>query len=562
MFGHDSQPSRVYAYGAQIPKEWREVANDRLRVAHQYRNRLVELELNRRAMVDGLLLELSPDLVETERALSEAEQHLLDCCETAKKMRQQQQSRKDSPAVAAMIKAAREPLRELRVKRKELRADLFNRQDFKDRQDLIELDFRNAWKAARAECGLHCGHYLTVEQARGGDRSGAPPRFKRFEGDGKISVQIQKGGNFADAAPDTPGKIGRYLQVDPWDGVGNGKWRTGRIRIGSDEKRNPVWLPFRVALHRPVPADSMVKWAWLQAKRVAGNTKWSLQLVLARTEWEAKPCGDGVVAIMPGWSSVADGIQAATWVGSDGATGHIIIPNEQISRQRKCEDLQGIRDKNFNDIRERLGHLRAKAPDWFKEATDSMHQWRSEARLAGLVWRWKDNRFKGDDHFFTQAEAWRKQDKHLWEWQAHQRTGISRWRKDHYRRAAASLAERYGTAVIPAIDWRTFGRDAEIGEDDGAKKHAELRRLASVGMLVDAIKQRIPTETVDPAHIADTCGNCGEPWESHDCGIDSHHESKCLNLLRKFHGDDEASIARLFKARSTTTLVRIAAKGA
>ena len=564
MFGNDSKPSRVFAYGAKIDKASKAIAQERLFQAHQYRNQLVALELDRRAKVDSLLVDMSPMLAQCENDLAMLESTIEQLIESAKKYRIQAQTKKDDPAIAAALKDAKAQRKELAAKRKELRRALFADPVFKDRQQAIELDFRNAWKFARANCGLHCGHYLTIEQARGGDRSGAPPRFMRFDGNGKISVQVQNGGYLRDAVAGGTGRISRYLQIDEptGKGFGGGKWRTGRIRIGSDEKRQPLWLEFRTHLHRDIPPDAQVKWAWLQAKRIGTNTKWQLQLVLAQDEWQAKPCGDGAVAIMPGWASVADGIQAATWVGSDGAKGHIVIPKEQLLRIHKCRDLQEIRDRNFNDIRERLTAIRDKAPEWWQEYTEHMAKWRAPAKLAALIHKWRDDRFSGDAHLYAQAEAWRKQDKHLYDWQTQQQSKVQRWRKTFYRQTAAKLAQDYGTVLLPKIDWKTFATKAAVGEDDG-KRNApdEYRRLAAVSFLCDALNNRIHTDVIDANGIAGECGNCGEPWETHACGLSDQKESECLNMLRRFWQDDQVTLARFFKGRSINHAMKMA-KGA
>src|SRR3972149_3669116 len=71
MFGNKSEPSRFYRYGAFEPVEGLSVINDQMHKAHVYRNRLVELEIERRKRVREALLELSPELIQIEAALKD-----------------------------------------------------------------------------------------------------------------------------------------------------------------------------------------------------------------------------------------------------------------------------------------------------------------------------------------------------------------------------------------------------------------------------------------------------------------------------------------------------------
>jgi hypothetical protein len=555
MFGHDSMPTRVYSYGADIRGENRERAMEVLRTAHNYRNQLVELELKRRNNVEECLARLSPALIDADAAIAGIEAEIDAFLAAAKKIKVIGQTTKLPPDLRCKIKDAKARLKDERAKRKEIRTALFASSEFKAEQQAIEEGHRSAWKQARANCGLHCGTYLVIEQARGGDRSGAPPSFERFDGTGRIAVQIQKGGDFRLATTDSGSKIARYIQADHSDS----RWRDARIRVGSDESKNPIWLDFRLSLHRDPPADSAVKWAWLVAKRIGTKIKWQFQLVLARTEWQRKRCGVGTVAVMPGWAAQKDGLRAASWMGTDGGVGHLVIPNEQITRLRKCTELRSIRDRNFEDIKDRMSKMLATGPEWIRERTEHIKQWRAQAKLASVVIAWRYDRWQGDEHAFALAEAWRKQDKHLLEWEAHQRHGVQQWRKNLYRDFSAQMAERYETVVLPKIDWRTFGELPEEEDADGSRKAAtaaatEYRKLAAVGHLVDNLKQSLDSHMVDPSGIAALCGNCQD--EDCSCGREPD-ESRCINLLRRSLTDEQ--MGQFFLQRNTNQAMRMAA---
>jgi len=556
MFGHKSKPSKVYAYGATIRKADLPQAVDVLRTAHRYRNKLVELEHRRREAVDDLCRELSPTLRAVEAAYEAADEAAKAAVSDARALRAKSRKRKIPAELSARIKAAK-ALKSARYKeRKALRADLFNSDDFQERQKVIEADHKARWKAARAACGLHFGTYLAVEEARGRDRSGPPPVFRRFGHSGRIAVQIQGGGSLSDACAEGNGKIPYQLQIDgPLPGT-SGKRRDARIRIGSDEQRKPIWLPFIVTLHRPIPEDGVIKRAWLMGKKHGTHIKWELQLVIAREEWPvADDCAtEGMIAVDVGWRLRPNGdIRVATWRsdvdGEDG--GELCIPREYVDRLRKCEDLQSIRDKHLDAILPKMSAYRKdcasratkgdEAAQAFCDRSDHVWQWRSPARLAGLILWWRDHRVPGDEAVFDEAEAWRQQDKHLYDWQGHQRKSWQRWRKNLYRNFAADLSRRGASVVIEDVRWTDLMHD----DDENDKSFSRVaQRTAAVGMLCDILRQRFrsviecdPRWTTRDCHacgqrddwdqitdLRHTCSNCGADWDQ--------DENACWNLLR------------------------------
>ena len=56
MYGHDSLPSRIYAYKALRPTSGLDLVFDQLRHAHRYRNDLIALERTRHEMAHHVLV--------------------------------------------------------------------------------------------------------------------------------------------------------------------------------------------------------------------------------------------------------------------------------------------------------------------------------------------------------------------------------------------------------------------------------------------------------------------------------------------------------------------------
>src|SRR5690606_22488963 len=95
-------------------------------------------------------------------------------------------------------------------------------------------------------------------------KNAMPPRFRRWDGSGKLAVQLQNGLPVEDAFGDDT-----RLQIDPVDPVAwNSPSRSERIhknrtkvriRIGS-ENRKPIWAELDIAMHRPLPKGGKIKW--------------------------------------------------------------------------------------------------------------------------------------------------------------------------------------------------------------------------------------------------------------------------------------------------------------
>ena len=139
---------RAYVYGARAPTENAELVREQIFKAHRYKNKLVEIELARRA-ARGTVLKPHID------------------------------------ARAEQYRVARERGENLKLPKLEL-----SEAEQKSLDNADEAS-RAAVRAARAECGVYWGTYLTVEDAAGKQREGRhPPRFKRYNGTGAIAVQL------------------------------------------------------------------------------------------------------------------------------------------------------------------------------------------------------------------------------------------------------------------------------------------------------------------------------------------------------------------------------------
>lgn len=448
------------------------------------------------------------------------------------------------------------------------------RRKIREAKDLDEQAKADAYKTAtdasyeairreRARCGTFWGTYLQIEDAAQRAARTTPiaedPRFRHWEGEGLLAVQIQGG-----MSPEelTSGEDSRARIV------GEGKRRQLWLRIGS-EGRAPIWAVWPFAYHRDLPVGTKVKWVRVVARRVASHTKWSVQFLIDGEDgaFALQAPTKGAVAVDVGWRKIGDEMRVATWADDSGATGELRLPAGLLERWRKVEDLEGIRKQSFNQALARLVDDRRTQgdewPEWLREATTHAFQWQASERLANLAIRGRKALESGEIAREAPAgvtivllEAWRKQDKHLWEWEAHQRANVLRARREIYRLFARQLAE-YRKVVFEKLDLRKF---AEAPESRGEEKRQQPEIAASrprrfkaglselLACAADAVT-RAGGEWVELVSVdtTRTCADCGHA-EKFDAAKAIHHVCPKCGVV----WDQDANAARNLLARAAT----------
>lgn len=536
MFGHASQPSRIFSYGAKVPTDGATMVDAQMELARRYRNALVRVERRRRDRVEAAMLDLQPELRRIETAIAAAQaardtaRKIIDCASAAARRKTY------APGAAEAARAASEKLAALWRERKVLRKAAFASEAWKpigEGIDALALARAKRLYHAAGRAGLGWGTRLHVGTTV--DRSGAPPQFSRRDGGGHLAVQIQHGISPAEAfaGGDTRVRIDPLPIEEPPDFIGPRlskaamRRTTVRLRLSSEDDRSPIFAAIPVVLHRPMPADAQIKWVHLIRRRIATHHEWCVQFVLSRAKgWDKEDrAKEGAVSIDVGWRVTGDdgktprpdgSMRVAYWKGTDGAEGELALPKGWLDGMRKTEDIRSIRDeKLFNPVRERLSAWIANAPavpQWLRDRAATLPQWRSAARLAALAVHWRSNRFAGDEQAFAEIEAWRKRDKHLYEYEGNLRDQLQARRLDIYRNFAADMRRRYKTARIEKLDLRDFHRlpESEGTPVDGALK--EHVRDACISQLFACLGESFgntDTVKVNPKWTTAKCNVCG-----------------------------------------------------
>jgi len=226
---------------------------DQLRLASVYRNKLVEIELARRAATDDTLRELCPGLLECEAELADVNAKIAEAIAEHKAKNAKARCLTDDKEIKAALTQLKCIRKELATTRKRLRDDGFSplteadlslvpglaeatkihaaaeNPHAKAKAAAVMHECRSSWlndpsrptpirrlaiqiqlaeigyaaneaqKTARKTSGLAPGSYLLVDQAADAFRKGAPPVFRGYQGEGRVGVQIVGGMNSEEA---------------------------------------------------------------------------------------------------------------------------------------------------------------------------------------------------------------------------------------------------------------------------------------------------------------------------------------------------------------------------
>lgn len=532
--------AKVYKYGLLAPTENADLVRQQMRLAHRYRNTLVEIERARRAAAREVVS--IPDLEATK---NEALSELKAARAEIRMERSKHRARAETDVMKSRVDLAKRRLSEAGSKLKEAKRLAKEDPSVAARFDEIGSLAATLRRDAQTLSGLYWGTYEVVNAADEQSRnSKTDPRFVRWNGEGQIGVRI-KNGALCDELTDH-----RRLRI-----VGEGRKRELWIRVGS-EGVAPIWAKFPMVYHRPIPPGSRIKCARVNLRRIGPREVWSATFTL-----DAVPlgqCGTGAIAFDIGWRKRPGGIRVQTWADESGATGEMLL---DASAFDFVDGLRRVRTVNFNSALSLL--LRQieglTLPDWFPK---TVGQWQSPDRLAALAKKWKESRFPGDTDAYDTLESWRYHDQHISEWESSSRATACRDRRERYRVFASKAAKTYKVAVFEDFDMRR--KKPEAGDRDDTAQNAAPKTnktIAAIGEFRECVKNAFLSRGgevafVDPAYTSRTCNSCGSlgakltpectVFECQQCGHTADRdENAARNILERFRTGQTTKTVRV-----------------
>lgn len=458
-----------------------------------------------------------------------------------------------------------------------------------------------AVRAARKEAsdgGLYWGTYLQVEAAAdqsqrttliGDDVDTFSPRDE-----GVLAVQIQSTSPIM--ADSMMGGADRRVQISAESNSDHKARRGGirhelRVRVGSNG-RDPIWSLLHIILHRPLPHER-VTWVLLRCRRTAMRYRWEAS-VLVDGQSVGVPNQDRAagVGVDLNWRRVEGGIRTATWVGSDGRMGELVIPEAVSGRAAKSDSLRAIRDRSRDQMRGKIlewirvrqeldeadggrgcvaGQTSRLGPwrdvEEMRKDLPHVHSWRRVGRFVRLHRLWSQHATPDSEEILVDMAAWLKQDRHLWDWECHNRRRMTLQVQGRVAQLVAKLACEYEviaverTGMVPSL----VRRDPTNDRDEERQRRLNAQRVAVVapaairrGLKVAGAKYSAKYVEVDPAYTTATCSMCGatrsddhgqQLIECHACGATGDRAYNAarnllangLALVRDADGGDNAS---------------------
>lgn len=397
---------------------------------------------------------------------------------------------------------------------------------------------------------------------------------------GKVSVRFQYGLSQTDLGAETDGRLQLRL-VDP--AVYRDRLTPGRdarshsllrLRVGSAERRQPIWFEADVTLHRPLP-PGLIRSAAVIRERLGSHERWHLVIVVELEDQAPpvpSPTARGVIALDVGWRRVADGLRVALWRDDTGQQGEVVLPHSWLNLMNYADKLQLLRQNACNVLREDLLDWlkdadREQLPVWFRETAVSWSRWRQPGRFAAFALRWREAVEAGEDTWlgpawghgthqqdtagiYQRLQAWRRMDRKLWDEHASLVDRLVAERRESYRQFAATVAHRYERVVMEDLDLRRLARRKAPAKTDAVVLHAGARHqrwLAAVSVLrlalADAcgrtgtvIEKRKTAFTTRTCHVcggeASSTGIVALWWQCEQCGAEwDQDDNAARNLL-------------------------------
>lgn len=578
-------PVRTFAYGLLRPTESADLVDDQMRLAHRYRNVLVEIEIERRDAIRKALAS-HPDTAPIEVAINAKVAQYEIARQEILGMRSKTRKRGETPEMRTKARELAKELRELRSQRKEARKGITGDAEVQAAIATAEEHSRERVRQARKVCGVYWGTYLLQEADADRSRQEmAPPKFRRWNEEGRVSAQLQGGISIDELhGQDTqvaivegdrprPQQRGRMLQTQPF------LW----LRVGSTASRGPVWAKWPMIYHRPLPPESRIKVVTVaRHRRNCTEWRWTAYITVEFPgELRVAP-SSGAIALNLGFCLRPDNeIRSGYLVADDGHEQEIRVPASVIDAINKSDSIRSIRDKNLDAMRtefcawrdsildmhsqgvaaasgdawQRLCHYIAyqgprlplllvrdgtrSRPILLWDLLKSIHLWRSADRFRWLAIAWRSHRFRFDDDGYAILEAWRYRDTHLEHYETGMRTKAMGRRRETYRIAAAALAAKYRTLILGDANFKVTAKDP-APESDESKISPQRRQqfLASVSELRNAFSNAFSGRVVKQSDVDTTrrCASCQHINLSFD-RLDPSRMRKCPNCHAEWDMD-------------------------
>ncbi len=455
--------TKVYKFRLYAPILNGDLVEEQLKLANAYRNKLIELERDRRVVARELNAERRSVLGEYIDAAEELKTRLKREVNRLKAMKAMKaRGARKSPELKDQEKLVTQIRQERKAAVEDLKAreaNLKTTSELQAKYDKLWEDLTNKTKEERNLNGLYWGTGGFQEQAMQKSSEtlhlGKDPRFKRWDGCGTVAVQVQK--PLQMPLKDFFHGKSTLINFIMDDEGASGTKRHGvvQLRVGSDRKK-PIWAEWPLVMHREMHERAVITGAQIHKTRTADKFKYHLCVTAKLPDDVRKErCGDGVVALDIGWRKLLDGnLRVAYWKDREGNGGQLVLDPAVLSGLGKDASLQAIcrgllnklykafytwlssvanLPENFQQIYEEMTAEKAYWKEFralqkivrearagglpeldaleeklaeMKARQKEVRTWKVQGKFSGLLEDWRNNRWDGDNAGFTMLDDW------------------------------------------------------------------------------------------------------------------------------------------------------------
>jgi hypothetical protein len=354
------------------------------------------------------------------------------------------------------------------------------------------------------------------------------PNFRRIAEVPQKTLELQftaKGGiGVDDVLQGRNSEVGISVQA-----AGRRAYGDFRMRVGSGSDRADI--TGTVYYHRALPPEGRIKYARLVERRIGKDRRHYLQFVVTDIAASTE-CSSTVrlpiAALDFGWYYEDNGRRIAGFAdqGDPGLAEVLRLPLEVDTLFDNSERNKSERDRLRDEL---VAELKAfgfeDAPETLAEQAATIKrlpaQYIASSRLARLALDWRKNAPEYATHIFKRVEAWRQQDKLLWQAESHLASRARNRRKKHYESLALNWVKGYETIVIDTpelsktaiVKDKTTGRHNKLGGvARGGRVRAALYDLQQA-VVNAAARYDVKVATVQ-GRTSKTCSLCGGNMET------------------------------------------------
>lgn len=264
--------------------------------------------------------------------------------------------------------------------------------------------------------------------------------------------------------------------------------------------RDGAPVRFAARIHRDLPADAVIKRAELLMEVVGYHERWKLVLVVGTENAVGATSPNPLrVAVDVGWRQHASGLLVASWQGSDGRSGQLVLPQANlIAGFERADDLASVRKQHFLAAQAVLvEHQESLAlPEELRADLETLAQWESPYRLARFADRWyRDG--SGVGEIYELIQAWERREHHLADEQNNRRRRSMAHRTWLYGNFAAQLCRDYGEIVIEKLDLRKLAMMKNEEPWSDARHHRVIAAISELRLRLSSTARRTGVSIVE-----------------------------------------------------------------